>query len=133
MLEESIEEEYLYLQVLIMFLVLEKKVLTYEQDIKELDFYLQNKFKNKMNRLLFDFKKKLNLEHKPIIYEVYDKEKTHLVKAKTDEELKSICFLNGIEVNDYRLCLLSDKYMEDRAIVTVQELRDRKEVVIGSY
>jgi hypothetical protein len=57
---ESLKEKHYGLQLLIEFLVFEKKVLTLADDSDKLLFYLQEKFKNKMNAHLVAFENKKN-------------------------------------------------------------------------
>ena len=53
----AIEENFESLSLLIEFLVLEKQVLTFEDDVKELDLYFLPKHKERMNKLLLEYKK----------------------------------------------------------------------------
>jgi hypothetical protein len=57
---ESLKEKHIGLQLLIEFLVFEKKVLTLADDSDKLLFYLQEKFTNKMNAHLVAFENKKN-------------------------------------------------------------------------
>lgn len=56
---EAIIQELNSLALLIEFLVLEKKVLTFESDKSELDLYFKPNNHEKMNRLLLEYKKEL--------------------------------------------------------------------------
>src|SRR5699024_12370791 len=53
-----------------MFLVLEKEVLTFNDDTSELDLYFQDKHNKRMNKELNDYKKMMNMSYKPSIYRV---------------------------------------------------------------
>lgn len=53
---DAIQQEFESLSLLIEFLVLEKKVLTWESDYKELDLYFKPNNKKRMNNLLLDYK-----------------------------------------------------------------------------
>jgi hypothetical protein len=57
---EALMGKHLALQLLIEFLVNEKKVLTMADDEEKLNFYLQEKFVCKMNAHLVDFENKKN-------------------------------------------------------------------------
>jgi hypothetical protein len=57
---ETLKEKHYGLQLLIEFLVNEKKVLTLADDEEKLSFYLQDKFSRKMNDHLVDFENKKN-------------------------------------------------------------------------
>ncbi len=54
--ENAILEDYESLQLLIEFLIFEKQVLTFEDDSKELDLYFLPKHKERMNKLLMEYK-----------------------------------------------------------------------------
>src|SRR5690554_5990737 len=112
LLNHAIEDECIDLQALIMFLVFEKKVLDFEQDISELDLYFLDKHRKRMNALITEYKAKMNIIPKKSIYEVRSTGKTYLVKAKTNDELESTCFLNGINIESYRPCLLNESFIE---------------------
>ena len=133
LLNHAIEDECIDLQALIMFLVFEKKVLDFEQDISELDLYFLEKHRKRMNALITEYKAKMNIMPKESIYEVRSTRKAYLVKAKTNDELESTCFLNGIEIESYRPCLLDELFIEDGKEKTVKQLRESNQTILGSY
>lgn len=53
---ESIANEFESLSLLIEFLVLEKEVLTWKSDCKELDLYFKPNNKQRLNKLLIEYK-----------------------------------------------------------------------------
>ncbi|GGJ61824.1 hypothetical protein GCM10007111_24930 [Virgibacillus kapii] len=57
--EESIKGDHGSLSLLIEFLVFEKRVLSFDDHISELDLYFKPNNKAKMNRLLLDYKNKI--------------------------------------------------------------------------
>lgn len=57
LMNEAIKHQYTGLILLIQLLVTEKKVITYNDDITTLDYYLQDKFRDKMNEHLREMKK----------------------------------------------------------------------------
>lgn len=124
LLKQSIENEYINLQALIMFLVLEKKVLSFDDEMKDLYFYTQDKFKDRMNPLISEYKKKLNLKPKERLYEVKTNSETLLIVAKTNDELETFCFLNKIEIESYRPCLLDELYVIGEVFKTAKQLTE---------
>lgn len=56
--KEAILNNFESLQILIEFIVLEKKVNTFEDDITTLDVYFLPKHKKRMNKLLNEYKKR---------------------------------------------------------------------------
>lgn len=133
LLNHAIEGEYIDLQALIMFLVLEKKVLDFDQNINELDLYFLEKHRKRMNSLITEYKTKMNIQPKETIYEVQSNNKTYLVKAKTNNELESTCFLKGIKIVSYRPCLLDELFIEDGKEKTVRQLRESNQTILGGY
>jgi hypothetical protein len=61
---DAIEYNEPSLLLLLDFLIYEKKVLTMEDDVKKLDYYFQDRFKNKMNAYLLEYKNKLDSQRK---------------------------------------------------------------------
>jgi hypothetical protein len=61
---DAVEYNEPSLLLLLDFLIYEKKVLTMEDDVKKLDYYFQDRFKNKMNAYLLEYKNKLELQRK---------------------------------------------------------------------
>lgn len=57
---DAITGEFHSLALLIEFLIFEKKVLTFEDDIKELDLYYKPNNRKRMNKLLLEYKEKLS-------------------------------------------------------------------------
>ncbi|OAT74539.1 hypothetical protein A7K69_02185 [Parageobacillus thermoglucosidasius] len=60
--EESIKDNHYSLWLLINFLMFEKRVIKPTDDASVLDYYLQERFKNKMNTYLLEYERKLNSE-----------------------------------------------------------------------
>jgi hypothetical protein len=56
----SIEDDYLVGFLLVQLLVYEKKVLTMTDDVMKIDYYLEDRFKNKMNEELQKLADKFN-------------------------------------------------------------------------
>jgi hypothetical protein len=60
--KDAILWKYHSLILFIEFLVFEKKVLTFDDDVEKLDFYFQEKFHQKMNEYLHEYERKRNHE-----------------------------------------------------------------------
>ncbi|AEH46760.1 hypothetical protein Geoth_0762 [Parageobacillus thermoglucosidasius C56-YS93] len=60
--EEAIKDNHYSLWLLINFLMFEKRVIKPTDDASVLDYYLQERFKNKMNAYLLEYERKLNSE-----------------------------------------------------------------------
>lgn len=72
--KEAVEHELLDLQILIMFLVYEKQVLTMDDDKSKLDLYFLPKHHERMTLELNNYKKKLQLKEKPSVWRVYTRQ-----------------------------------------------------------
>src|SRR5690625_6216314 len=66
-LEQAIENNLKDLQALVLFLVQEKQVLTFDDDSSKLDLYFLEKHNERMNQELHAYKAKLNMEYDPIV------------------------------------------------------------------
>lgn len=75
MLIEAKRENLTDLEALIGFLVFEKKVHSLKDEKKCLDKYYLSKHKDKMNRLLTDYKQTKNLKYKPSFYMIIPQKK----------------------------------------------------------
>lgn len=56
---EAIKENYEWLSILIEFLVFEKKTLSFDNDISELGHYFKPNNRARMNKLLLEYRAKL--------------------------------------------------------------------------
>ena len=56
---EAIAEDHKSLILAIEFLVREKKVLTFADEGEKLEYYLQDRFKNRMNQLLNEYRERV--------------------------------------------------------------------------
>lgn len=72
--KRAVELDLLDLQLLIMFLVYEKQVLTMDDDKSELDLYFLPKHHERMTLELNNYKKKLQLKEKPSVWRVYTRQ-----------------------------------------------------------
>lgn len=59
---EAISNDHNSLQLLIRFLVYEKKVVSFDDSQEKIEYYLQEEFSKKMNEYLYDFKVKENIK-----------------------------------------------------------------------
>jgi hypothetical protein len=60
--KDAIIGKHYSLQLLIEFLVYEKKVLNFEEDKDKLNYYFQEKFSNKLNEHLAEYKEKRSMK-----------------------------------------------------------------------
>lgn len=70
LLEKASKSNFVDLQALIMFLVFEKEVLSLDDDSSELDLYFIEKHNHRMNLELIAYKRKLNMNYSPNVYEI---------------------------------------------------------------
>lgn len=102
--EHATNNKDIDLQALIMFLVFEKEVLTMDDDIKELDLYLLPKHKERMNQELIAYKKKMNMNYDPFVFEIKDGHETHYVLAYTEKQARFIASEKLLMVNEIKTC-----------------------------
>mgnify|MGYP001222849922 FL=1 len=107
----AIKEDYIDLQALILFLVYEKQVLTLEDDSKELDLYFLDKHKERMNKELRIYKKKIGLKYGMQVYKFKRNDHEFMyVLAKSIEQAKFM--MANYEYKEIRICDL-DKEMSN--------------------
>src|SRR5690625_7833070 len=94
-----------------MFLVFEKKVLSMDDDTKELDLYFLEKHNRRMNKELHAYKKKMNIKYGKRVYEVSNDTKAIYGLANSVDNAKQISTRNGININDARPCDLDESML----------------------
>lgn len=145
LLRGSTEQDFIDLQALIMFLVFEKKVLTLDDDTKELDLYFLEKHRARMNREINAYKKKMKMQYKPNVFEIKIKPKrgyrTVYVLATDQIQAESYCrylFYEPISTNICSDEQLMTKFNQknEEINVTIRELRDQTKQIpsfLGGY
>ena len=73
-----------------MFLVLEKKVLTFDDDTRELDLYFLEKHTKRMGQELTAYMGKMNFSEKSSCWKVHTKQRKNLyIYAKNEEQARA--------------------------------------------
>ena len=121
--EAALENKDENLQALIMFVVLEKKVHDWDDDISVLDIYFLPKHNERMTKLLNEYKKKMNLKSSPVHYEIND---SIYVYAYDETQARAFCKANGIEVKSIKLLLDDDLYYVDDVLIEIRSLTKNK-------
>lgn len=111
------------LQALIMFVVLEKKVHDWNDDKSVLDVYFLPKHRERMTKLINEYKKKMNLKSSPSHYQVNG---SIYVYADDETQARAFCKANGIEVKYIRLLLDDDLFYVDDVLVEIRNLTKNK-------
>ena len=121
--EYALENKDENLQALIMFVVLEKKVHDWDDDKSVLDIYFLPKHRERMTKLINEYKKKMNLKSHPAHYEVND---SVYVYAYDETQARAFCYSNGIEVKSIRLLLDDDLFYINDTLVEIRSLTKNK-------
>lgn len=88
-LDGAIKNDLVDLQALIMFLVMEKEVLTLDDDSSELDLYFLEKHHERMNAELHAYKGRMSMQPKPCAWRVFTSDKTLYIYAKNELQARS--------------------------------------------
>ena len=105
-LEQAIENNLKDLQALVLFLVQEKEVLTFDDDSNELDLYFLEKHNERMNQELHAYKAKLNMEYDPIVVKFLKSDSKFIyVLAKNLREAKHIA--RNYDYKKFKICEMS--------------------------
>ncbi|MBP1971616.1 hypothetical protein J2Z83_003767 [Virgibacillus natechei] len=127
--------EYTDLQALIMFLTLEKQVLSMSDDVNELDLYFKEKHNVRMNKELFAYKKKMNMRYRPYLYEIKSEKFTYLyILAHSEIQARRIANENLVEATDIKTCD-EDNVMsfEDRDMTVRTLVKNKKIGILGGF
>lgn len=111
------------LQALIMFVVLEKKVHDWNDDKSVLDVYFLPKHRERMTKLINEYKKKMNLKSSPSHYQVNG---SVYVYADDETQARAFCKANGIEVKSIKLLLDDDLFYINDTLVEIRSLTKNK-------
>ena len=111
------------LKALILFLVHEKEVHTLEDDSKELELYFLDKHKERMNKELTAYKKKIGLKYGKKVYKFKKNDHQFMyVLAKSIDQAKFL--ISNYDYNDIKICNL-DKEMSNG--LTLREIIKNKQ------
>lgn len=132
--EESLKKDYTDLQALLMFLVFEKKVLSMEDDTKELDLYFLEKHHERMNKELASYRKKMSITYGLQVFRITNDTSTTYILAYTEKQAKFIATKNLIKVDSIEMCDL-DKLMSyrNKNMTFKTIIEDKKPCVLGGY
>ncbi|MEN2765743.1 hypothetical protein [Ornithinibacillus xuwenensis] len=125
------------LYTLIMFLVYEKKALSFADTKDKLLYYMQDKYKNAMSKYLTEYKIKLNIHYKPTVYEIATKNlsySTIYVVAVNEKQATSFAFSQGYLPSDISICdedtLMTKANKKAEEInIPLKDLRDQSEEI----
>lgn len=133
LLEKAIKAEQVDMQALILFLVMEKQVLNMEDDSKELDLYFKTNNRNRMNKELRDYKRKLQMNYKPNVYKVITDSRTLYVYARDTFECNALAVTLSNEVISINVCV-DDEVVKNGIFRTIKDMTKNKEtpVLLGS-
>lgn len=127
-LEWAIDHDKQDLQTLIMFLVYEKKTLSLSDNSDKIDFYTQEKFHNKMNDHLNDYKQKLKITYKSNVFSIVTQTETLYTIAHSENEAKYTVGKQGYEVesieplsDDFEMVWLDEKGRE--TYTTIKQIK----------
>lgn len=124
--------DYVDLQALIMLLVFEKKVLSMDDDAKELNLYFLPKHKERMNKELRKYKKKLNMKYKPYVFEVKHGDRTTYIYANDEGQARYLAHRNLIKVDEIRTCDLDELVHTNGMNTTFRVLtKNKKPQILG--
>lgn len=134
LLDESIEQDFIDLQALIMFLVFEKQVLALDDSRDELGLYFLKKHRDRMNRELRAYKKKMKMQYKPNVFEIKIKPKrgyrTVYVLATDQIQAEAYCRSLLYEPISTSLCdddlLMTQIINDEETTVRIKDLKNKK-------
>ena len=84
--KQSLEHELIDLQALILFLTIEKQVISMDDNVHKLDLYFQKQHSERMNKELSEYKQKLNMRYNKNLYIVKTNEGHTLTRAVSETD-----------------------------------------------
>ena len=121
--EAALENKDENLQALIMFVVLEKKVHDWNDDKSVLDIYFLPKHRERMTKLINEYKRKMKLKSSPVHFEINN---SIYVYADDETQARAFCYANGIEVRSIRLLLDDNVFYINDTLVEIRSLTKNK-------
>lgn len=128
------EREYQDLECLIMFLVFEKQVLSFDDDSSELDLYFLDKHTKRMNRELHAYKAKMNIKNKMKVFKVQQNNSIYYIAAYTEKQARYIAYENMIQIEEIESQPLGDLMYNGTTNITLKELiKNAQPCILGNY
>lgn len=132
--EMAMKGDYTDLQALIMFLTLEKKVLSMDDDDSELDLYFLDKHSKKMNEELHKYKEKMNITYGMQVYEIKTSNRTLYISAYTEKQARFIASENLINVEEIKICHKDNTMSYDNVDIKLSNIiKDKNVGILGGY
>jgi hypothetical protein len=122
---DALIQKHYSLQLLIEFLVYEKKVVCFEDDKKALDLYFIEKHKAKMNKLLQDYNDQRNIvkENKELqVYLIRQNDTFYYVAAYTKEQAENFFKSKYGEFNQIRIELPELLVEKENGIFSLKQI-----------
>jgi hypothetical protein len=134
--EWAVKGDHIDLYALIMFLVYEKKVLSFDDAKDKLVYYMQDKYQKAMNNHLAAYKNKLSIHYNPCVYEITTKltDNTIYILAVNEKQATSFAFSQGYLPSDISVCD-SDKLMtrfnkkNEEINLTIKQLKEQAQEI----
>lgn len=124
--ELAIEYDQIDVQALIMFLVFEKQVHTFDDDVKVLDLYFLERHHERMTKELTQYKNKMNMQYPPDVYRVETTAETLYILARDMKQARSFAISNGYNVIDVTVTLKDSEFYINHALTTIKQLSKYK-------
>lgn len=134
--EQSLEVKLIDLQVLIMFLVMEKKVHTWDDDVSVLDLYFLPKHQERMSKELLNYKEKIGgMKYPPSHFEVKTSNQTYYILANDEQQAKAFMYANGIRAEEINYVADDDLFYRKGRFFKIKELTKNTKApyLIGGY
>lgn len=105
-----------------------------DDDQKELELYFLPKHKERMNKELIDYKRKMKMKYGPFVFEVVDGQRVYYVLAFSEKQARFIANNNLINVDEIKTCDLDQLMTLNDVDMTFRTMiKDKKPCVLGGY
>src|SRR5699024_3929498 len=114
--------------------VFEKKVLTMEDDTKELDLYFKEKHNQRINKELHAYKRKMNIKYGPSVYEIETTNQTLFIYAHSQKQAECIAYQNKIKIDRIKLADMDMVVSNNGKNIRLRELvKGKSTCLLGGY
>jgi len=132
-MQYAIDNNLLDLQILIMFLVFEKQVLSMNDDIAELDRYFLSKHNKRMNQELNAYKGRIKANYGKEVYEVLHDQGRDYIVAIHVEQVRFWASRNGLKPTHIDLLDGDELIFDGNRNILVKDLRQSNVEWLGGF
>ena len=127
----AIENNFIDLQALIMFLVFEKQVLKMSDASTALELYYKEKHRIRMNKELTAYKKKMKMKYGLYAYQIESNDGIYYISAHSEAQAAHIAIQNKVFVREIKTIDESQLMTFNGTNITLKSIMDIPKILGG--